>query len=80
MSQGFADDDSMSRVPARRRRGASEGVDYDSADLARGQAAAVLGVLGRMQLRLDVLAREQSAAFARIEARLTELERRSPGI
>ena len=48
--------------------------DYEDAEVARGAAAAVLGALGRMQLRLDVLAREQSEALARVEARLEALQ------
>jgi hypothetical protein len=73
MSHDFSEA-SPPRVPARRRRGGGDSPAYDDADLARGQAAAVLGVLGRMQLRLDVLAKEQAAAFARLDERLTALE------
>ena len=76
MSSGPADG-GFSSVPARRRRleaPAPPAPEYDDHDLARGQAAAVLGVLGRLQLRIDVLAREQEAAFDRIEARLSAIE------
>lgn len=50
-----------------RRRGLSSGQpaeSYADAEIARGQSDAVLGALGRMQLRLDVLAQEQSEALA----------------
>lgn len=50
--------------------------DYDDAEVARGQSAAVLGALGRMQLRLDVLAREQSTALGHIQDALERLEAR----
>jgi hypothetical protein len=69
-------------APVRRGRGrASEAApdpvpEWDDADLARGQAAAVLGALGRMQLRLDVLAREQADGFARLTALLEDLQAR----
>lgn len=57
-----------------RRRAAQAAVPqpFDEAEVARGQADAVLGALGRMQLRLDVLAREQADALDRI---LTTLDR-----
>ena len=45
---------------------ATAGRGYEDAELARGQAAAVLGALARMQLRVDVLAREQSDMFAKL--------------
>jgi hypothetical protein len=48
--------------------------DYDDAEVARGQSAALLGALGRMQLKLDVLAREQSEAIARLEAKVDALQ------
>jgi hypothetical protein len=68
-------------APTRRTRSApaQPAPDFDDADVARGQAAAVLGALGRMQLKLDVLAREQSEALARIEAMLLKLDRPGPG-
>ena len=50
-----------------RRRGlpsAQPAEAYADAEIARGQSDAVLGALGRMQLRLDVLAQEQSEALA----------------
>ncbi len=49
---------------------------YADAEVARGQADAVLGALGRMQLRLDVLGREQSEALASILAQLEYLTAR----
>jgi hypothetical protein len=63
---------------AARREGARAETMHENADVARGQAEAVLGFLGRMQLRLDVLSREQSEALARIEERLAALEHRLP--
>ena len=73
-------------VPARSadRRGPAQpspSLDYDDVEIARGQSAAVLGALGRMQLRLDVLAREQSTALGdirnvlqRLDLRLAQIE------
>jgi hypothetical protein len=49
--------------------------DYDDAEVARGSATALLGALGRMQLKLDVVAREQSEAIARLEAKVDQLQR-----
>jgi hypothetical protein len=52
-----------------RRRGGSASVpveSYTEPEIARGQSDAVLGALGRMQLRLDMLAREQSEALGMI--------------
>jgi hypothetical protein len=68
-----------SLAPNRRSRRAASGVehsDYDEDEVARGTAAAVLGALGRMQLKLDVLALEQAEALARIEDRLVALDER----
>lgn len=53
---------------------------YLDAEFARGQGDAVLGALGRMQLRLDVLAREQSETFDRVLTSLENLERRLDGL
>jgi len=63
-------------APVRRRGAAPTPAPeaYDDAEVARGQADAVLGALGRMQLRLDVLAREQAEALDKI---LTTLDRLS---
>lgn len=49
-----------------RRRGmpAQPAEAFADAEIARGQSDAVLGALGRMQLRLDLLAQEQSEALA----------------
>ena len=69
-----------------RRRGlptaqASDG--YADPEIARGQSDAILGALGRMQLRLDLLAQEQSEALAtlamvveQVVERMTALEAR----
>jgi hypothetical protein len=67
--------------PVRRRGAPVLPEAFDDAEVARGQSDAVLGALGRMQLRLDLLAREQGealdqiyAALERIGARLDEFE------
>jgi hypothetical protein len=49
--------------------------DYDDAEVARGSATALLGALGRLQLKLDVAAREQADAIARLEAKVDRLQR-----
>jgi len=64
--------------PARGRLGrpasaAADAAAVEAAEVLQGQAAAVLGALARMQLRLDVLAREQSDLFAQVLARLDQL-------
>ena len=68
-----------SLAPSRRGRRSQPGAnpsDYDDDEVARGTAAAVLGALGRMQLKLDVLARQQQDALVRIEQRLAALDER----
>lgn len=70
-----APDDAL--APNRRiRKAAATPSDYEADEIARGTAAAVLGALGRMQLKLDVLAREQTDALARIESQLSALDAR----
>jgi hypothetical protein len=64
-------DSGLSLSPVRRRGAAIAPEGYADAEVARGQADAVLGALGRMQLRLDMLAREQSES---LEAVLQVLE------
>ena len=68
-----------SLAPSRRHRrtGPAPAVpsDYEDAEVARGSATALLGALGRMQLKLDLLAREQSDAIARLEAKIDGLQR-----
>lgn len=63
-----------------RRRGSGQSAQpqesYADAEIARGQADAVLGALGRMQLRLDVLGREQSEVLGSILAQLEQLTAR----
>lgn len=68
-----APDDALAPSRRVRRGAAASGADYDEADIARGGAAALLGALGRMQLKLDVLARENADALARIEAKVDAL-------
>jgi hypothetical protein len=70
-------------TPARRNRdrGRSEGTadvrpEYDDADLQRGLAAAVLGTLGRMQLRLEALSHQQMEAFSALQSTLAALDAR----
>ncbi|MDX6218315.1 MAG: hypothetical protein QOG99_3899 [Frankiales bacterium] len=48
--------------------------DYDDAEIARGSTTALLGALGRMQLKLDLLARENSETLARLEAKVDALQ------
>lgn len=63
--------------PVRRGRAGRQAPEQvDEADLARGQAAAVLGALGRLQLRVDVLAREQAEALRAIRELLEGLDQR----
>ncbi|MCW2708032.1 MAG: hypothetical protein JWM22_1874 [Frankiales bacterium] len=67
-----------SLAPSRRSRRTSPAPlpsDYDDAEVARGSATALLGALGRMQLTLDVLAREQSEAIVRLETKVDALQR-----
>ena len=73
--------DELSLSPARRGRHTplAEVIDGMDADLARGQASAVLGGLGRLQLRLEVMAREQAEALAQLQQQLAELTRRLDG-
>ena len=59
---------------ARRNAVTPAASDYDDAEVARGSATALLGALGRMQLKLDVLAREQTEAIARLEAKVDKLQ------
>jgi hypothetical protein len=63
-------------TPSRRpRRGQAQGQDaYSDAEIARGSTDALVGALGRMQLRLNVLAREQADALGRIEAKVDALQ------
>lgn len=57
-------------TPARRGGQPSDQEPFTGSEIARGQSDAVLGALGRMQLRLDVLSREQADALASISALL----------
>ena len=56
--------------PVRRRGGSQQGgqppESFAEAEIARGQTDALLGALGRMQLRLDVIGREQTESLASI--------------
>jgi hypothetical protein len=65
-------------APSRRsRRGAPPqpaASDYDDAEVARGSATALLGALGRMQIKLDQLSRQHEDAIARLEAKVDRLQ------
>jgi hypothetical protein len=69
-------DESLAPSRRSRRSGVAAPIasDYDDAEVARGSATALLGALGRMQLKLDVLAREQSEAITRLEAKVDRLQ------
>jgi hypothetical protein len=47
----------------------------DDADLERGRTLALVAALGRLQMSLDVLARQQKAHHDAVEARLARIER-----
>ena len=70
-------DESLAPSRRSRRTGTSPAVasDYDDAEVARGSATALLGALGRMQLKLELMAREQNEALARLEAKVDGLQR-----
>ena len=68
-----------SLAPSRRSRrggGVPQPVpsDYDDAEVARGSATALLGALGRMQIKLDQLTRQHEDAVARLEAKVDRLQ------
>ncbi len=63
----------LGRTSASTRREPAE----EQADIARGSSDALLGALGRMQLRLDLLTREQqeqAAVVAALARRVAALE------
>jgi hypothetical protein len=76
--------DSAEVKPARRGRdrlrpggpppASAPAIDVDDADVQRGLAAAVLAAMGRAQLRLDAIARQQTDSHEEIRARLAALE------
>lgn len=68
-------DESLAPSRRGRRPAVTPTSDYDETEVARGSATALLGALGRMQLKLDVLSREQSEALARLEAKVERLQR-----
>ena len=71
-------------APARRSRtrfsalpeAAQQAPEYTDVEVARGQSDAVLGALARMQLKLDVLARENADTSARLFLALEQLSKR----
>jgi hypothetical protein len=56
--------ESLSPVRRRGNPSAPTADGFADSEIARGQSDAVLGALGRMQLKLDLLAQEQSEALA----------------
>lgn len=66
--------------PDRRRRLAAGAAAEDAADslddLERGRTAALLAALGRLQLRVDVLAKQQEQVLDRLVTAVEGLERR----
>ena len=46
---------------------------FEPAEVSQGLAGAVLGALGRMQIRLDLMAKEQSDALAAVHSRVEAL-------
>ena len=72
-------DPRQSMAPVRRRStpaAPTAAPHFDEAEIARGQADALLGALGRMQIRLDLLSREQADHFDRIATALERLNER----
>lgn len=72
-------DSRQSMAPVRRRSTPTPppaAPHFDEAEIARGQADALLGALGRMQIRLDLLSREQADHFDRIASALERLNER----
>ncbi|MDP3713018.1 MAG: hypothetical protein Q8R60_11120 [Mycobacteriales bacterium] len=63
-------------APASGSAAAPTASDYDSTEVARGQTVALLGALGRVQLKLDLLAREQSEVMARLLELAEGIDRR----
>lgn len=70
-------------TPARRGRDRGRQVTADEtapptddADLQRGLAAAVLSAMGRTQLKLDAMSRQQADQMAALQARLAALDSR----
>jgi hypothetical protein len=62
--------------PARRRDRTDAGDDTDDSDaLDRGRTVALLAALGRMQMSLDVISKQQQQRLDAIEARLSRIER-----
>jgi 3-oxoacyl-ACP reductase-like protein len=49
--------------------------DIDDADLERGRTLAVIAAIGRLQMSVDVLARQQKKHQEAVEARLARIER-----
>ena len=66
--------------PAWKRSRAEEGAPVaepaeDEGDLERGRTLALVAALGRLQMSLDVLQRQQRKHHEDVEARLTRIER-----
>lgn len=67
-------DDALAPSRRNRRGGLPQASDYDEAEVARGSATALLGALGRMQLKLDLLARQHEESIARLEAKVDRMQ------
>ena len=48
--------------------------DFNEAEIAHGSATALLGALGRMQLKLDLMTRVHTEAIGRLEAKVDRLQ------
>jgi hypothetical protein len=67
----------LGRTPVTTRAPATDDRAEEQADIDRGRTDALLGALGRIQLRLEVLTREQlehGAALQAMERRVAALE------
>jgi hypothetical protein len=68
-------DDPVLRPARRRDRADATPDDGDLDAVERGRTAALLGALGRMQMTLDVIGKQQQQRLDAIEARLSRIER-----
>ncbi len=71
----------LGRAPATTRPPATDDRAEEQADIDRGRTDALLGALGRIQLRLEVLTREQlehGTALQAMERRVAALEMSQP--
>ena len=61
--------------PAEVAKPEPERSDDEDADLERGRTLAVVAAMGRLQMSIDVLARQQKKHAETVEARLARIER-----